>query len=179
VAAATDYEHDPDNTMWWDPRIALLGDGRLVQFYHAYHHASGTEGPLHVGWSTDTGRSWTPPTPTRLRGQVGYPVALARGGVVVVQQRRFEPQTLVAVFSADGGGTFEDEEAVVYRHLAESAPAADGSLDPGAYLRSMDRFTFGHPTAVEVSRDEVLACWYAGGLTRTSILVARLRVYRA
>ena len=31
----------PHGTMWWDPRIAQLADGRLVQLYYAYEHDRG------------------------------------------------------------------------------------------------------------------------------------------
>jgi hypothetical protein len=96
---------------------------------------------------------------------------------VVLQQRRGDDQTIVAQVSRDGGRTFDTgSETVVYRHEATSAPGADGSMSAFDYLMSMDRFTFGHPCGVATGPDEVLAIWYAGGVTRTAIRSASLRL---
>jgi len=177
IAATSDAVGDPHDTMWWDPRIARLASGELVQFTYAFRHRTRTEGPVHVSWSRDEGRTWTAPTATGLPGQATVPVALPDGRLVVIQQRRSDEQTIVAHVSRDGGRTFEpDSETVIYRHDAATAPGADGSLSAVDYLLSMDRFTFGHPCGVATGPDEVLAVWYAGGPTRTSIRSARLRI---
>jgi hypothetical protein len=177
ISAASDYEGDPHDTMWWDPRIARLADGRLVQFYYAFRHRSSGEGPVHAAWSADDGRTWTSPTPTRLQGQASYPIALPGGGLLVFQQRRTGSGTMRAYYSPDGGHTFDPEsETVVHEHGQASAGAADGSLGSFDYLMSMDRFTFGHPCGVPLARDRALVAWYAGGFTRTAIYAAELHV---
>jgi hypothetical protein len=82
-----------------------------------------------------------------------------------------------AYYSPDGGRTFDpSSESVVYEHGQTSAGAADGSLGSFDYLISMDRFTFGHPCGVPLGPDRALVVWYAGGLTRTAIHAAELRV---
>ena len=177
ISAVSDPDGDPYDTMWWDPRIARLASGELVQFTYAFRHRTGTDGPAHVAWSQDEGRTWTPPTSTGLAGQATYPIPLEGGRLVILQQRRGDEQTVVAHASRDGGRTFDPaSETVVYRHEAGSAPGADGSLSAFDYLMSMDRFTFGHPCGVAIGANEVLAIWYAGGPTRTAIQSARLRV---
>ena len=177
ISAASDPDGDPHDTMWWDPRIARLASGELVQFMYAFRHRSRTEGPVHAAWSRDDGRTWTLPASTGLPGQASYPVPLEDGRLVLLQQRRGHEQSIVAHASRDGGRTFDPgSETVVYRHEATSAPAADGSLSAFDYLMSMDRFTFGHPCGVATGEDEVLAIWYAGGVTRTAIRSASLRV---
>jgi hypothetical protein len=178
ISAASDYEADPHDTMWWDPRIARLADGTLVQFYYAFRHRTGGEGPIHAAWSSDDGRSWTPPTPTTLDGQATYPIALPGGSgsrLLTFRQRRTGAGTMLAAFSADGGRSFAGE-TVVYSHDQTSASAADGSLSSFDYLISMDRFTFGHPCGVALGADRALLVWYAGGLTRTAILAAEARL---
>jgi hypothetical protein len=177
ISAASDPEHDPDDTMWWDPRIARLPSGELVQFLYAFRHATGTEGPVHAVRSFDDGRTWSPPVSTGLAGQATFPIALADGRLVVVQQRRGDEHVVVAHVSDDGGRTFDPRsETIVYRHEVESARGADGSLNTFEYLLSMDRFTFGHPCGVATAPDEVLAVWYAGVPATTAILSARLRI---
>ena len=177
ISAASDPDGDPHDTMWWDPRIAHLASGELVQFTYAFRHRTRTEGPVHALWSQDEGRTWTAPTSTGLTGQAAYPIALDDGRLVVLQQRRGEDQTIVAQVSADGGRTYDPAaETVVYRHESISAAGADGALSAFDYLMSMDRFTFGHPCGAAIGPDEVLAIWYAGGPTRTAIHSARLRI---
>jgi hypothetical protein len=177
ISAASDWEGDPYDTMWWDPRIARLDDGTLVQFYYAFRHRTGGEGPVHAGWSHDAGRTWVPPTATSLSGQATYPIPLRGGGLVAFQQVREGPGTMLAHYSADGGRTFDPASTTtVYEHGAPSAGAADGSLGSFDYLISMDRFTFGHPCGVPLGPDRVLVVWYAGGLTRTAIHAAELRL---
>jgi hypothetical protein len=183
VSAASDFEGDPYDTMWWDPRIARLADGTLVQFYYAFRHRTIGEGPVHAAWSTDDGRTWTPPTPTTLEGQATYPIALPDDGtrsgrnVIAFQARRTGTGTMRAYWSADGGRTFNPEsEAVVYEHGGTSAGPADGSMSSFDYLISMDRFTFGHPCGVPLGPDRALVIWYAGTLLRTAIHAAEVRV---
>jgi hypothetical protein len=177
IAAASDPDGDPHDTMWWDPRIARLASGDLVQCYYAFRHATRTEGPVHIAWSPDDGATWTAPIPTGLPGQATYPLPLPDGRLLVFQQRRAERQSMVAVVSDYGGRLFDRaSELTVYEHVIGSAPGADGSLSAFDYLMSMDRFTFGHPCGVVTGPDEALVFWYAGGPTRTSIRSARLRV---
>ncbi len=177
ISAASDPDEDPHDTMWWDPRIARLASGELVQFTYAFRHRTRTEGPVHALWSQDEGRTWTAPTSTGLTGQASYPIPLDDGRLIVLQQRRGDEQTIVAQVSADGGRTFDmAAETVVYRHEPISAPGADGGLSAFDYLMSMDRFTFGHPCGAAIGPDEVLAIWYAGDATRTAIHSARLRI---
>jgi hypothetical protein len=175
VAAEADPLRDELDTMWWDPRMARLDSGRLVQFYYAYHHARGTEGPVHVAWSDDDGRTWSSPRPTTISGQVSYPVALPNGTLLVVTQRRTDPQGVVVHASVDDGASF-GECVDVYRHSEESAVGADGSLDPVSYLLSMQNFTFGHPCAVATSDASALVVWYAGCRERTAIYGRTVRV---
>jgi hypothetical protein len=177
IAAASDPDGDPHDTMWWDPRIARLASGQLIQCYYAFRHATRTEGPVHAAWSTDDGVTWSEPAPTGLDGQATYPLPLADGRLVTFRQRRAMHQDMVATVSDDGGRTFDrGSEQVVYEHAVASAAGADGSLSAFDYLMSMDRFTFGHPCGVVTGDDDVLVLWYAGGPTRTSILSARLRI---
>lgn len=171
-AATPAAEVDACGTMWWDPRMAELADGRLVQYYHAFDYPAGADLPVHVAWSGDGGRTWSSPVSTGLRGQASWPLALADGRVLLVQQRRHVPAGIVALLSTDGGRTFNEGDAVwVYQHPGETIGAADGSRD---YFADMDGFTFGHPAAVALSGSRVLVAFYAGRRASTSIQLATI-----
>ena len=155
-------------TMWWDPRIARLPDGTLVQLYYAYEHDRGGESPVHLGRSGDGGRTWSTPVPTTLTGQASFPIAFPGGALLAFTQRRDASQSMVAALSPDGGHTWGDA-TTVYQHDAPSAPGAAAGQAPIDYLVSMDRFTFGHPCGVALDDRRALLVWYAGGTQRTAI----------
>ncbi len=176
-AHMSDPDLDPRNLMCWDPRLALLPDGRLVQTYYAFLNRTGGEDPIHIGWSTDGGRTWSVPRSTGIRGQAMFPIALPGGDLIGFFQRRHDPQGVVAVYSPDGGSTFEAaSETDVYLHPRPSASGFDKGADPVAYMNDMIHFTFGHPTGVALDERRALVVWYAGDEIRTEIWGAILAV---
>ena len=177
AAHVSDPEGDPRNLMCWDPRLARLPDGRLVQTYYAFLNRTGGEDPVHIGWSIDGGRTWSVPRSTGVRGQAMFPIALPGGGLVGFFQRRHDPQGMAAIYSPDGGATFDPGAATtVYEHHRPSAPGFSSGADPVQYMNDMIHFTFGHPTGVALDAERALAVWYAGDEIRTEIWGAILRV---
>jgi Neuraminidase (sialidase) len=174
-AHVSDPEGDPRNLMGWDPRFALLHDGRLVQFYYAFLNRTGGEDPVHVNASTDGGRTWSVPHSTGVRGQAMFPIALPGGGLIGFQQRRHEPQGMFALYSPDGETFDPDSETNVYQHEQPSGPSFVSGADAVGYMNDMIHFTFGHPTGVALGDGRALVVWYAGEETRTSIWGAILR----
>ena len=182
ISAASDFEGDPHDTMWWDPRIARLADGTprpvLLRVPPPRRAAKARCTPVGRRTMGARGRHRRPRRsrarrPTRSRcstpgnGRVSSPFSSGAPA----------PARCGAYYSADGGRTFDPaSETVVYEHGAPSAGAADGSLTSFDYLISMDRFTFGHPCGVPLGPDRALVVWYAGGLTRTAVHAAELRL---
>ena len=176
VAAAEPVDDGPAAGIHpWDPRLALLDDGELVQTYRGYHHDSGTDFGVFIGWSDDGGRSWSPPVPTGLDGQTSWPIALSDGRLLLFIQRR--PLGFVIALSADGGRTWSQEsEAVIYRHPEPSPGPADSSQSAAAYFHDMERFPFGNPCGIATGGDTAVVFFYAGARTRTKILAVPVRV---
>jgi hypothetical protein len=172
-AHMSDAEGDPRELMCWDPRMALLPDGTLIQYYYAFLNRTGGEERVHVGWSRDGGRTWALPCATSLEGQATFPIALTDELVIGLCQRRKGVQGIVAVVSADGGRSFvAGSETKVYEHIAASAPGFSPGKDPVGYMNEMIHFTFGHPTGVSIGKERALAVWYAGNEERTGIFGA-------
>jgi hypothetical protein len=161
--ARTAARVDAQGVMWWDPRIEELSDGRLVQFYHAFHHPSATDRTVHVGWSEDGGITWTLPTSTGIEGQMSWPVALTDGRVLLCVQQRHDPKGLVLFLSEDGGRSFDPtSETTLYTHEGFSGGPADGHSTVSDYFADMDIYTFGHPAGIALDDSRVLFCYYAG-----------------
>ena len=176
-AHVTDVEGDPQRLMAWDPRMARLPGGRIVSFYYAFLDGSGGEGPVHVGWSDDDGRTWRLPQPTSLEGQAACPIVLDGKRLIAFAQRRLGRPSMVATVSLDGGATFEPEsEVVIYEHEGPSAPGHVDGADAAGYMNDMDGFTFGHPAGVPLGPDRALLVWYAGGRDRSTIEGATVRL---
>ena len=172
---------DPRHMMCWDPRMSLLPDGRIVQTYYAFLNGTGGEDPVHIGWSSDEGRTWSVPRSIGIVGQAMFPIALPSGGVIGFFQRRKGDQGVIAVHSPDGGATWPAAsdpslETMVYRHERPSGQGFAEGADAAQYMNDMIHFTFGHPTVVALGPDRALAVWYAGDETRTEIWGAYLRV---
>ena len=178
ISAASDPDGDPHDTMWWDPRIARLASGELVQCYYAFRHATRTEGPVHIAWSPDDGATWSAPASTGLPGPGDLSPAPPRrpAARLPATPRRDRRRWSRSSRTTAAEPSTVPPSCTVYEHVAESAPGADGSLSAFDYLISMDRFTFGHPCGVVTGPNEALVFWYAGGPTRTSIRSARLRI---
>ena len=181
AAAHISDAEDPRHLMCWDPRMSLLPDGRIVQTYYAFLNGTGGEDPIHIGWSTDEGRTWSVPRSIGIVGQAMFPIALLSGGVIGFFQRRKGDQGVIAVHSPDGGASWPAAgnpslETVVYRHERPSGQGFAEGADAALYMNDMIHFTFGHPTGVALGPDRALAVWYAGDETRTEIWGAYLRV---
>ncbi len=167
--------HDPviaaevtdDGLMWWDPRLTLLADGRLVQFYRGFHHPTSTDKGVFVNWSSDGGRTWSTPEPTGLEGQTSWPIGMPGGDLILLIQRR--PIGFVVARSQDGGRTFVESQ-VAYQHPDPSPGPADGSQNASDYFFDMERFTFGSPSGVALSDNRALTFFFAGDRTTTSIV---------
>lgn len=76
---------DPVGEGFVEPAITLLNDGRLLCVMRAGHHF-----PLYASWSSDGGKTWTPPIYTGLdRGCDPCLITLRDGRVALSWGRRF------------------------------------------------------------------------------------------
>ena len=111
-----------------EPAITLLKDGRLLCIMRAGHHF-----PLYASWSSDNGKTWTPPVYTGLdRGCDPCLITLSDGRVALSWGRRYcegwsiistvgdqerfkypgEGYTNLAI-SSDGGSTWDNNKIIL------------------------------------------------------------------
>jgi hypothetical protein len=82
---ATPEQGEPVGEGFVEPAITLLKDGRLLCIMRAGHHY-----PLYASWSSDLGKTWTPPMYTGLdRGCDPCLITLQDGRVALSWGRRF------------------------------------------------------------------------------------------
>ena len=84
-SVAIPHSGNPVGEGFVEPSVALLNDGRLLCIMRAGHHF-----PLYASWSSDNGKTWTPPLYTGLdRGCDPCLISLRDGRVALSWGRRY------------------------------------------------------------------------------------------
>jgi len=83
-----DVMRDPQqHIIYWETKIVVLADGRLLTVAWAYDEAAGKDLPNQYVLSKDGGRTWSEPRSTGLLGQTPTPYALPDGRILTVYRR--------------------------------------------------------------------------------------------
>jgi len=135
-----------------EPAITLLKDGRLLCIMRAGHHF-----PLYASWSSDAGKTWTPPVYTGLdRGCDPCLITLSDGRVALSWGRRYseswsiispvgdqerfkypgEGYTNLAI-SKDGGLTWDNNKIL---HNSGSCYSTIFEVEPGVVFMQVDQW---------------------------------------
>jgi hypothetical protein len=153
-------------------KLTDLGDGRILLTCWTIDMAGVTDLPNSCTVSEDFGRTWTPPRGIGIRGQTLSTIALGGDRLLVLYNRRYGRQGVVAALAtlADGDWPIHDEVLVHdagVRH--QRPPDADG-------IEEMAEFTFGFPTAVLTGPGEALVTFWAGPYGHVAVRWARLAI---
>ena len=159
--------HGPreDGVYFYDMRICLLADGRLLAVYWT-HDMEKDEGlNVHLSWSADKGQTWSPPHDGGFWGQVTSIAALNSGRVIAVTNHRRDPHGVRAVLSDDGGASFAEADHVelwgIEPARTRNAPVLAKRRDVQEnVLESYHFFTFGTPTVTQLSSGVIVAAFY-------------------
>ena len=160
---------------FWHGRIIRLRDHRLFTLFWSADMKSGDSLSLHSCTGTPDGRDWSTPEPTGIPGQTNWPVDLGDGRMVAIYTvRETQPPGFFAVFSSDGGKSWEVENRV----LIWDGTGRDkiGVNAPESYPRSHDTISFGAPTAIALQDGDVLCSFWCTQVSVTHIRYARLRL---
>lgn len=159
-------------SIFGDPRLTRLDDGRVVALFWRYSLADGKDMPVHRAESADGGRSWGEPVSTGLTGQIASPAALGGGLMLGLYQKRFgEDAGLRAILSHDNGFSWDETtDTAVYESGRTTA-----SDNPFVGIAD---YTFGYSSLVPISDREMLAVYWRNrdGEEGTCIQISRIEL---
>jgi len=144
----------------------MLDDGSLYTMLWTIDTAANTDLNNHWVMSTDSGRSWSDPVPTNLRGQVCAPIRLPDGRIAAIYNYRHEPQGIHLALAEDLSTFDTDNEITVFDAGDETVT---GKPEDDHFLSLNEKIAFGRPNGVCLADGSVL-CWFwctIGGVTHT------------
>lgn len=154
--------HDDENRLlYWDQRLTVLADGRLLALFWTHDRHAGQDVPIHLAWGSPDGRTWSTPQSTGIAGQIAAPLGLPNGRLFMAYVHRHAPPSLRALLSEDGGESWHDE-LVFYEKRRGGESGMAGRRDFADYWADMNVWTFGHPAAVLLPDGDVFVAHYAG-----------------
>jgi hypothetical protein len=169
----TEVAKDPaGQVFYWDARYSVGVNGYVMAALWVYDRKKKCDLPIHLCESYDGGRTWSAPRDAGLVGQLGYPVLLGGGRLLLPYVDRYRSPSIRAALSNDLGRTFV-EDIVLYRHQATQMDPGKGSATAD-YLQDMELWTFGRVDPILGIDGTVWLAYYAGTAQATNIHWARL-----
>lgn len=154
--------------VFWDQRIAQLGNGLLINLFWSYHSVQQKDLNIHVSFSTDDGRTWSVPRDTEVKGQIAFPVVISKKHIIMLYVKRDEERRIMAIPSYDSGQSWDVlSQICIYQHPDCS--------DSGNLFEAMNQWSYGHPYGIKTGRDELSAVYYAGKPELMSLRFCKIR----
>ena len=163
-----------DDIGFWHTRITRLADGRLVAFPWTGASDGSEFTTLHRIEGSADGQTWKAPTPTTLLAQTNRPVDMGDGYMAMIMSVRESDQPGVYMaLSDDEGYTWDTDNWVqvwdAYGQDSIGAPRTD------KYPAAHDTIAFGAPSAMRLSDDDVMGCFWAGQQGQMVVRSCRVR----
>jgi hypothetical protein len=174
-------QHPEHALFYWDQRLCVgQKPGEYTAFFWTHDLAKKTDVNVHIkhGSLDEQEHPFARIRETPIRGQIGAPLWLADGRLLVFVVDRHRPGTMTLWCSRDRGLTWpESEKLIVHTHDERAALTQTGpSVDFNEYWDDMLKWSFGHPAIVDLKNGTVLCVFYAGAPGALSIHWARVRV---
>lgn len=166
---------------YWDARLCAAGpSGEFVAMYWTHDRAQMRDLAVHLRRAKIRGREvdGPPVRATTIRGQIAAPLVLEDGRLLAFVVDRHRPGTLKLWVSPDGGETWPPADClVVHTHEERAAVTQDTeNVDFAEYWEDMGKWSFGHPSILQLDARRVLVSFYAGDPGCMSIHWARVNV---
>ena len=154
-----------DGVYFFDMRITLLDDGRLLAAYWTHDMTNDRGINVHTAESSDDGETWTAPRDAGFWGQVTDVAGLRSGRVIAVTNHRRKPMGVRALLSEDHGHSFAEEDHFeiwgIEPATVRSAPVLSKRRDVVEdLLDSYHFFTFGTPSVTQLSDGIIVVAFY-------------------
>lgn len=160
---------------YWDQRVGVAPDGRLVAFIWIYDSETHEYCTMRRRVSEDGGYTWSLPEDLGIADQPARPAILADGRVVLPWVDRFGTHSILARIAKSADASFDPStEICIYTH-ALNTPDFD-NRSTSSSLVEQGRWAYGLPYAESLPDGDVLVLYYAGTPTGMSIHWARLRL---
>lgn len=139
---------------FWEQKLAEVGPGCLFAVAWTVTLGEYRDQPNHFAISRDDGRTWGPHQSTGIRGQTMTPLPLGGDRLLVLYNRRYGAQGIVACLV-----TFTDTAwAVHHEQLFYDARSSRAGPTAGKTgVDELDSFQFGFPTAIRLQDGAFLA----------------------
>lgn len=150
-----------------DARFAVLGDGRILALLWTFRQEGEETIAVHRTYSADDGRTWSPPVPTNISGQIAAPMVLDGDAVIAAVNYRQPPEGIRLWASSDAGQTWDADGVVQMWDARQSRvvaePVKSGSRPGGekGVWDALEQFTFGTPGMIRLDDGTVLLTYYA------------------
>jgi hypothetical protein len=146
---------DPQGKLgFWEQKLAEVAPGRLLAVAWTVTLGEYRDQPNHFALSRDDGRTWGPAQSTGIRGQTMTPLSLGGDRLLVLYNRRYGAQGIVAslVTMTDMAWTVHHEQLFYDARSFRSGP---GTGQTG--VDELASFQFGFPTAIRLHDGTCLA----------------------
>lgn len=174
-------QHPEHAIYYWDQRLCIgRQPGEYFAFFWTHDLQQKTDLTVHMrhGSIAEKDAPFSKIRQTPIPGQIGAPLLLKDGRLLVFVVDRHRPGTMTLWCSYDEGCTWpDDEKLIVHTHDERAALTQQSSdIDFNAYWDDMLKWSFGHPALVDLKDGTVLCVFYAGTPGCLSIHGARIRV---
>lgn len=174
-------QHPDHQIYYWDQRLCPgFQPGEYFAFFWTHDLERKQDLNVHFkhGSLLEQGHPHQRIRETTIPGQIGAPLLLEDGRLLVFVVNRDRPGTMTLWVSRDAGLTWpEADKLVVHTHDEKAALTQQGAdVDFNAYWDDMLKWSFGHPSIVDLKNGKVLCVFYAGVPGCLSIHWARVRV---
>jgi hypothetical protein len=174
-------QHPAHSIYFWDQRLCTGREpGEYFACFWTHDLEKKTDLTVHLRHGTigDGNAPIESIRATSMRGQIAAPLLLEDGRLLAFVVDRDRPGTMTLWCSRDEGRTWPDKDKlVVHTHDERAALTQQATdIDFNAYWDDMLKWSFGHPSLVDLHDGRVLCVFYAGAPGCLSIHWARVNV---
>ena len=179
-------QHPQHQVYYWDQRLCATDrNGEFVALFWTHDLATQCDLNVHLrraevtdGETGELKIRAEDIRQTTVPGQIAAPLQLTDGRLAAFVVDRRSPCTMTLWLSHDDGHTWPDQERLVLHTHEELAAVTPGgtAVDFNQYWEDMGKWSFGHPSLLQLDDSRVLCAWYAGTPNCMSIHCVRVKI---